>query len=222
LRLTGVYFDLTDRFAPTPGARPRLPEGGPAEKKPGIAGSRILISVAKRLVPSAVRRNTVKRIVREAWRAAVLNAASMELPTEQSLAQETNRGSARQSSHGMQGKERSGRQAQGETTSRACLVRLKRFPGSDPKAGTRNRTNAAGTTGTTGTSGARKPAASKAGATPPMKSGIAATRRLLRADVDGLFAAFLAERALPERIHLPGISHPPGIPRKPSPWDAGA
>jgi hypothetical protein len=30
-----------------------------------------MISVAKRLVPSAVRRNTVKRIVREAWRAAV-------------------------------------------------------------------------------------------------------------------------------------------------------
>ena len=29
-----------------------------------------MISVAKRLVPSAVRRNTVKRIVREAWRAA--------------------------------------------------------------------------------------------------------------------------------------------------------
>ena len=29
-----------------------------------------MISVPKRLVPSAVRRNTVKRIVREAWRAA--------------------------------------------------------------------------------------------------------------------------------------------------------
>lgn len=49
IRITGTYLELTDR--------------------PGLPG-RVMISVAKRLVPSAVRRNTVKRIVREAWRAA--------------------------------------------------------------------------------------------------------------------------------------------------------
>src|SRR5690606_33992370 len=53
VRITGTYFELPDR--------PGSPSG---------SASRIMISLAKRLVPSAVRRNTVKRIVREAGRAA--------------------------------------------------------------------------------------------------------------------------------------------------------
>ena len=59
MRLSGSYFDLTDRFAPRTGT--------------GAAGAhrKIVISVPKRLVSSAVRRNTVKRIVREAWRLSV-------------------------------------------------------------------------------------------------------------------------------------------------------
>jgi hypothetical protein len=87
LRLTGTYFELTDRIADRrPVDRPAgRPEGsgnpGPAlatapaaasagRREPGEERSELLISVAKRLVKSAVRRNTVKRIVREAWRAA--------------------------------------------------------------------------------------------------------------------------------------------------------
>ena len=166
MRLTGVYFDLTDRFAPTPAARRRLSEGSQAEMAAGIAGSRVLISVAKRLVPLAVRRNTVKRIVREAWRAALRNVASTEVPGWQSSEQETSSGSARQSSHSNQGRERSGPHAQGGTLSRACLVRLKRYPGND----------------------------------------LTKTRRVLRADVDDLFAAFLSRPSVLERPRPPGIA----------------
>ena len=52
---------MTDRFAPRTGAAAASPE---------VSDGVMVISVAKRVVPSAVRRNTVKRIVREAWRAA--------------------------------------------------------------------------------------------------------------------------------------------------------
>lgn len=196
LRLTGVYFDLTDRFAPTPAARGRLPEGGPADGHFGTAGTKVLISVAKRLVPSAVRRNTVKRIVREAWRAAVRNAASMEVPDGQPAARETSSGSAIQDLKSVQGKERSGLEPHGETSSRVCLVRLKRYPGSDLKT-------EAGRTGA-GKAGARQTGARQPGAAPPVKSGIATTRRILRADVDALFAAFMSEASPRRRRRSPG------------------
>jgi hypothetical protein len=55
VKLTGRYFELTDRRTTARGASPEP----------------MVISVAKRVVPSAVRRNTVKRIVREAWRASL-------------------------------------------------------------------------------------------------------------------------------------------------------
>ena len=81
LRLTGTYFELTDRVANRPpangsdrataAARAASPTAASAGRhEPGDEGGELLISVAKRLVKSAVRRNTVKRIVREAWRAA--------------------------------------------------------------------------------------------------------------------------------------------------------
>jgi hypothetical protein len=166
LRLTGVYFDLTDRFAPTPAARRRLSEGGPADETSGDADSRILISVAKRLVPLAVRRNTVKRVVREAWRAAVRNAASLEVTDRQPSEQETSSGSATHSLQSEQANERSGLVAHREMRSRVCLVRLKRHPGSD----------------------------------------LTKTRRVLRADVDALFAAFLAGTVSPERGRASGMA----------------
>ena len=139
---------------------------------PGTVGASLLISVAKRLVPLAVRRNLVKRIVREAWRAAVRNAASMKAPGRQSSEQETSSGSARQSLQSEQGKNRSGLGTHGETA-RVCLVRLKRNPGSD----------------------------------------LTKARRILRADVDDLFAVFLSKPASSERSRPPGFSgsaHPRG------------
>ncbi len=62
MRISGTYFDLTDRRVPAVAAGSKAPD------LPG-APSTLIISVAKRIVPSAVRRNTVKRIAREAWRA---------------------------------------------------------------------------------------------------------------------------------------------------------
>jgi RNase P protein component len=106
LRLTGVYFDLTDRFKPASAAQRRQPNAQPAQTAQMVQAARssttaqtaqapvgarkadrpeVLISVAKRLVPSAVQRNTVKRIVRESWRTAVRNAVSMKAQGEQSL-----------------------------------------------------------------------------------------------------------------------------------------
>ena len=61
LRLSGTYFELTDRFPPRTGA---------AAVSPEVGDRVVVISVPKRVVPLAVRRNTVKRIVRESWRAA--------------------------------------------------------------------------------------------------------------------------------------------------------
>lgn len=66
LRLSGTFFDLTERFAVGPLPLPGTPVADIELDDPAL-----VISVAKRLVASAVRRNTVKRIVREAWRAAV-------------------------------------------------------------------------------------------------------------------------------------------------------
>ena len=56
---------------------------------------KVVISVAKRLVPSAVRRNTVKRIVRESWRAALREAGRGRVISE-FLQQESRSGSAGQ------------------------------------------------------------------------------------------------------------------------------
>ena len=66
MRLSGTFFDLTERFAVG-----SLPPAATAVAIVELNDPALVISVAKRLVASAVRRNTVKRIVREAWRAAV-------------------------------------------------------------------------------------------------------------------------------------------------------
>lgn len=92
VRLIGAYFDLTDRFTPSIAA-------GSGDRAAGQVGGRVLISVAKRLVPSAVRRNTVKRIVRESWRAALKNQPVT--PSMQQAVQDV----------------------------QECLIRLKRYPG---------------------------------------------------------------------------------------------
>ncbi|MGE0313918.1 MAG: ribonuclease P protein component [Lautropia sp.] len=54
MRVDSDFFDLTDRFKPAS----------------SHGDARLVISVPKRLLRSAVQRNTVKRLVREAWRSA--------------------------------------------------------------------------------------------------------------------------------------------------------
>ena len=100
MRLIGAFFDLTDRFAPSTAAASRRDNAADGRN------DKILISVAKRLVPSAVRRNTVKRIVREAWRAALRDQpvrASMQEAVQQEVQE--------------------------------CLIRLKRYPGARTEPG---------------------------------------------------------------------------------------
>ncbi len=84
MRHSGSYFELTDRFASRAGTATssgpaNRPQAGNDNDSPGPESAKsmnctLVISVAKRLVPSAVRRNTVKRVVREAWRAAHADA----------------------------------------------------------------------------------------------------------------------------------------------------
>lgn len=97
---------------------------GPAAKARPVAAvggsGKIVISVAKRLVPSAVRRNTVKRIVREAWRAASGGASE----SSQQGAESSSAPASVQDSP-------AGRVAADQP--RVCLVRLKRYPGKDLK-----------------------------------------------------------------------------------------
>ena len=70
--------DRSDREPTGTPGNPRSASWAPAGLRKEGDGKRheVLISVAKRLVRSAVRRNTVKRIVREAWREATRNEAS--------------------------------------------------------------------------------------------------------------------------------------------------
>ena len=162
MRLTGSYFELTDRVSsrtagPAPvGAPPTGHEGAPRR-------SQLLISVAKRLVRSAVRRNTVKRIVREAWRAAASasgNGRGNQDPTPRGtdIAQQG-------SQEGGQGEDGTvgGRSpavvgaVAVPSPPRTCLVRLRRYPG--------------------------------VGADP--KPSLAMIKRSLRRDADQLFAMFL-------------------------------
>lgn len=107
MRLIGAYFDLTDRISSGTASA-----GG--NRATGQPGGRVLISVAKRLVPSAVRRNTVKRIVREAWRAAL-----RDQPIRPSMQQAV--------------------QQEGQE----CLIRLKRYPGTRTEAGRVRRSDGA-------------------------------------------------------------------------------
>lgn len=82
MRHSGSYFELTDRFASRAGTatssgpanRPQAGNDSPGPESAKSMNCTLVISVAKRLVPSAVRRNTVKRLVREAWRAAHADA----------------------------------------------------------------------------------------------------------------------------------------------------
>jgi Ribonuclease P len=141
LRLTGSYFELTDRIAdrrPAAGrdpARAAMSAAASAaalngRRDAGDGGSELLISVAKRLVRSAVRRNTVKRIVREAWRAA----ADKGIAKRRSQADGQPTGG-----QGDDGGDSSAGAVGGPVAARTlrgtCLVRLKRSPwtGSDPR-----------------------------------------------------------------------------------------
>ncbi len=108
MRLIGAFFDLTDRFAPSTAAASRRDNAADGRN------DKILISVAKRLVPSAVRRNTVKRIVREAWRAALRDQpvrASMQEAVQQDVQQDV------------------------QQEVQECLIRLKRYPGARTEPG---------------------------------------------------------------------------------------
>jgi hypothetical protein len=174
LRLVGTYFDLTDRFTPNPAGevRPVVRLDGNGKDPEGSQRGKIVVSVAKRLVPSAVRRNTVKRIVREAWRLA-------GRPGSESSQQGAQDSSAPASVQDLP----AGSAATGPT--RVCLVRLKRYPGKDLKAVKKKARKA---------TKARPPAApgTSAGAA---VLGLTAIKRSLRSDVDQLFAAFLSGRA---------------------------
>src|SRR5690606_5482317 len=122
------------RVAATSGERP----GGEG----GREGGELLISVAKRLVRSAVRRNTVKRIVREAWRAANGEGSGAGRGNRQSSPQRTGKGIAHEDLQGSGQKENGGtgggghaaealpRESARVPSARACLVRLRRYPGS--------------------------------------------------------------------------------------------
>lgn len=178
MRLSGSYFDLTDRFAPNAVASSN-PGGvkhgsGTPGNEPSVAPG-IVISVAKRLVPSAVRRNTVKRIVRQAWRAALGDDGRTRF---ESVCGTTFVSAGKQASDGTSGSDRKAEQESAPTRSvgpvRVCLVRLKRYPGTVVKSKSRAKAGEA------------------ADATPP---GLAAIKRELRADADRLFAAFLQARA---------------------------
>lgn len=86
VRVSGQFLSLTGSFRPE-SARPEPaasadPAGSPCARA-SVPVPDIQISVPKRLVRSAVRRNTVKRVLREAWRAACqqsLNTLQAEPP----------------------------------------------------------------------------------------------------------------------------------------------
>lgn len=135
MRLTGSYFELTDRIAdPRASKGPAMgPARGPnaapvaGRSRPQAAGdgrSELLISVAKRLVKSAVRRNTVKRIVREAWRAATDNGSAQQ----RSQADGHPAGGQRDDGRRELPARAAGGTLAGQPLRRTCLVRLKRSP----------------------------------------------------------------------------------------------
>ena len=225
MRLIGSYFEVTDRVpnrqsARTVGAvagRVPDPRGAVASgERPGGEGGRegggreggeLLISVAKRLVRSAVRRNTVKRIVREAWRAATRERSGAGRGNRQSSPRGTGKGIAHEDLQG------SGQQGNGDgdddhvvadalprgpariPTAPVCLVRLKRYPGS----------------GGTGPAVARGPSSGAGGAV-GTKSGLAMIKRSLRKDADELIAMFLSASKRPVRPSASPRS--PRTPRK--------
>ena len=181
MRLIGAYFDLTD--APNPAAGSRrddAPADGTGESagEGGRRNDKVLISVAKRLVPSAVRRNTVKRVVREAWRAAIRKAEPTGRISHESTQPTTTSGSAH---HTGRVQQQTGSAGDGAKPLRSCLVRLKRYPGVPVK------TRSAATSGTAVAANA--------------KLGLAMIKRCLRADIDKLFAAFLGSAAPVGRQH---------------------
>jgi hypothetical protein len=123
--------------------------------------------VAKRLVKSAVRRNTVKRIVREAWRAANKGisggrhggSGAIRQGTDESIARQVIQPGGHREHGSAGGPGRSGSETPGERSpGRTCLVRLKQYP----------------------------PAPSSA-----------MIKRVLRKDADELFATFLAAPSRP-------------------------
>ena len=70
VRVSGPFFELTSPANPAvPSSRAAQP-GAPVTPSASDALDCLQISVPKRLVRAAVRRNTVKRVAREAWRAA--------------------------------------------------------------------------------------------------------------------------------------------------------
>lgn len=80
VRVSGQFLSLTGAFRPE-SARPEAsasasPAGG-RQPEAAVAFPDIQISVPKRLLRSAVKRNTVKRVLREAWRAACEQPSSV-------------------------------------------------------------------------------------------------------------------------------------------------
>jgi hypothetical protein len=162
LRLIGSYFELTDRVAGRPAGAVSAAKTAEGQGAAAARSDRLLISVAKRLVKSAVRRNTVKRIVREAWRAANKGISGGRHGPSEAIGQGTDESIARQviqpgehREHGNAG----GPGRPGAATprdrspSRTCLVRLKQYPSAP---------------------------------------SLAMIKRFLRKDADELFATFLA------------------------------
>lgn len=198
MRLIGAYFDLTDAHNPAAGSRRDDAPGDGAGESAGESGERndrvmdrVLISVAKRLVPSAVRRNTVKRVVREAWRAAIRKAEPTGRISHESTQPTTTSGSAH---HTGRVEQQTGSAGDGAKPVRSCLVRLKRYPGVPVK------TRSAASSGSTVAATA--------------KPGLAMIKRSLRADIDKLFAAFLVRRPLGRSTpHRPSAT---AVPRSPA------
>ncbi|MGE0798537.1 MAG: ribonuclease P protein component [Lautropia sp.] len=141
----------------------------------------MVISVAKRLVPSAVRRNTVKRIVREAWRAS----RQARPATDASGAGAPAAGSGKLGSE------------------RGLLMRLKAFPGRGKRLPPGRRPGPDAVAANEGRSAMRRSKnvsghSSTIGQTPSEPS-LAIVKRLLRADADRLFG-----EALRSPRHSPG------------------
>jgi hypothetical protein len=87
VRLRGRFFELTDRFTPDKrrqGASRASPEAVDGIRVADRSGSdripRLIISVPKRLLRSAVRRNAAKRVVRESWRLAAVHVRTRFAP----------------------------------------------------------------------------------------------------------------------------------------------
>jgi len=182
MRISGTYFDLTDRRVPAVAAGSKAPD------LPG-APSTLIISVAKRIVPSAVRRNTVKRIAREAWRA---NREPEQLDEAQRL--ESRQPEPRPVDAGA-------------SVGRTWMLRLKIYPGRARRIVAKARVKASANSKGTSASLRKGAAAQRAQAAPAPLPGFAAVKRLLRADADQLLQQAL--KRAPTSIKSPSARRRP-------------